>query len=246
MVQSLLTELDLAPDLVTLEITESLMLEHSAWNLAVLEELRALGVRLALDDFGTGYSALTHLRRLPIDTIKMDRSFLDGIDARDGEATVRAIVELARVHGMEVVAEGIETARDPRPRARRRLPPWPGLPLRSPRTPRCRAAVAARRDPAASVGSPPRDAPLTRVRRGVRPDHNVGTTTGAALGTPFRSPYGRGRSGAAVAGVGCAGHACRGTRPGTEGAPGVQDEWGTDVEDADEHSEPRARWWPWW
>jgi diguanylate cyclase (GGDEF)-like protein/PAS domain S-box-containing protein len=108
MVQSLLTEFDLAADLVTLEITESLMLEHSAWNLAALEELRALGVGLALDDFGTGYSALTHLRRLPIDTIKMDRSFLDGIDARDGEATVRAIVELARVLGMEVVAEGIE------------------------------------------------------------------------------------------------------------------------------------------
>jgi diguanylate cyclase (GGDEF)-like protein/PAS domain S-box-containing protein len=109
MVQALLTELDLVPDLVTLEITESLMLEHSAWNLAVLEELRAIGVRLALDDFGTGYSALTHLRRLPIDAIKMDRSFLDGVDAADGEATVRAIVELARVHGMEVVAEGIET-----------------------------------------------------------------------------------------------------------------------------------------
>ena len=109
MVQSLLTELELAPGLVTLEITESLMLEHTAWNLAILEELRELGVRLALDDFGTGYSALTHLRRLPIDTIKMDRSFLDGIAARDGEATVRAIVELARVHGMEVVAEGIET-----------------------------------------------------------------------------------------------------------------------------------------
>ena len=134
---------------MTLEITESLMLEHTAWNLAVLEELRVLGVRLALDDFGTGYSALTHLRRLPIDTIKMDRSFLDGIDARDGEATVRAIVELARVHGMEVVAEGIETDATRDLVRVGRLPPWPGLPLRPPRTARCRAAVAACRDPVA-------------------------------------------------------------------------------------------------
>ncbi len=108
-VASILAELELAPELVTLEITESLMLEHSSWNLAILEELRALGVLLALDDFGTGYSALTHLRKLPITTIKMDRSFLDGIDAEDCRATVRAIVELARVQGIGVVAEGIET-----------------------------------------------------------------------------------------------------------------------------------------
>ena len=84
-------------------------LEHSAWNLAMLEELRALGVLLALDDFGTGYSALTHLRKLPLTTIKMDRSFLDGIEAGDCEATVRAVVALAGVHGIGVVAEGIET-----------------------------------------------------------------------------------------------------------------------------------------
>ena len=108
-VASILAELELAPELVTLEITESLMLEHSSWNLAILEELRALGALLALDDFGTGYSALTHLRKLPLTTIKMDRSFIDGIDTADCKATVRAIVELARVQGIGVVAEGIET-----------------------------------------------------------------------------------------------------------------------------------------
>ncbi|MBK5288779.1 MAG: diguanylate cyclase [Acidimicrobiia bacterium] len=108
-VRGFLAELALAPHLVTLEITESIMLEHSAWNLAVLEQLRSLGLKLALDDFGTGYSAITHLRRLPISTIKMDRSFLDGINAEDCQATVRAIVELARVHRIDVVAEGIET-----------------------------------------------------------------------------------------------------------------------------------------
>ena len=107
--RTILAELQLAPELVTLEITESLMLEHSAWNLAMLEELRALGVLLALDDFGTGYSALTHLRKLPLTTIKMDRSFLDGVDVGDCEATVRAVVALANVQGISVVAEGIET-----------------------------------------------------------------------------------------------------------------------------------------
>ncbi len=108
-IESIVAELAIDPSLVTLEITESLMLEHSEWNLAVLERLRTTGLRLALDDFGTGYSALSHLRRLPIDTIKMDRSFLDGIEAEDCLATARAIVELARVHGIGVVAEGIET-----------------------------------------------------------------------------------------------------------------------------------------
>jgi EAL domain-containing protein (putative c-di-GMP-specific phosphodiesterase class I) len=85
------------------------MLEHSDWNLAVLEHIRELGVRLALDDFGTGYSALTHLRRLPIDTIKIDRSFLQRIETDADLPTIRAIVELARAHEIEVVAEGIET-----------------------------------------------------------------------------------------------------------------------------------------
>ncbi len=108
-VRAVLHETGLAPELVILEITESVMLEHSEWNLAVLEHIRELGVRLALDDFGTGYSALNHIRRLPIDTIKVDRSFLQRIETDEDLATIRAIVELARANGMEVVAEGIET-----------------------------------------------------------------------------------------------------------------------------------------
>ena len=75
----------------------------------MLERMRELGVRLALDDFGTGYSALTHLRRLPIDTIKIDRSFLQRLKTEADLPTIRAIVELARAHQIEVVAEGIET-----------------------------------------------------------------------------------------------------------------------------------------
>jgi predicted signal transduction protein with EAL and GGDEF domain len=87
---------------------------HTAWNLAVLEEPEPRR-EPALDDFGTGYSASPPPPAQS--TIKIDRSFLDGVDAGDGEATVRAIVELARAHGMEVVAEGIETTAT-RPRAR--------------------------------------------------------------------------------------------------------------------------------
>ncbi len=99
----------LPPELVVLEITESVMLEHSDWNVAVLEHIRATGVRIALDDFGTGYSALTHLRRLPIDTIKIDRSFLQQIETEADLPTIRAIVALADAHHLDVVAEGIET-----------------------------------------------------------------------------------------------------------------------------------------
>ncbi|MGZ4797931.1 MAG: bifunctional diguanylate cyclase/phosphodiesterase [Acidimicrobiia bacterium] len=109
LVRATLAEAGLAPELVTLEITESVMLEHTDWNLAILERMRDLGVRLALDDFGTGYSALTHLRRLPIDAIKVDRSFLQRIETEEDLPTIRAIVELAHAHDIGVVAEGIET-----------------------------------------------------------------------------------------------------------------------------------------
>ncbi len=109
LVRAALDESALPANLVILEITESVMLEESEWNLAVLERIRELGVRLALDDFGTGYSALTHLRRLPIDTIKIDRSFLQRLETEADLPTIRAIVALAHAHQIDVVAEGIET-----------------------------------------------------------------------------------------------------------------------------------------
>jgi diguanylate cyclase (GGDEF)-like protein/PAS domain S-box-containing protein len=94
-----------------LEITESALVEDADAAARVLEQLRELGVRIAIDDFGTGYSSLGYLRELPIDVLKIDRSFVDGLGP-DGGATaiVAGMVELARGLGMDVVAEGIEHA----------------------------------------------------------------------------------------------------------------------------------------
>jgi diguanylate cyclase (GGDEF)-like protein len=109
-VERILASTGLDPKLLNLEITESFLLEDVDRAALSLESLKALGVRLSLDDFGTGYSSLSHLIRLPLDTIKIDRSFLKGIP---GEASCRsitkAIIAMAQGVGMEVVAEGVET-----------------------------------------------------------------------------------------------------------------------------------------
>jgi diguanylate cyclase (GGDEF)-like protein len=93
-----------------LEITESLLLEADPKNIAVLHELRALGVRIVMDDFGTGFSSLNYLRSFPFDKIKIDKSFVNDI-AKGGEsvAIVKAIIDLARALDIAVVAEGVET-----------------------------------------------------------------------------------------------------------------------------------------
>jgi EAL domain-containing protein (putative c-di-GMP-specific phosphodiesterase class I) len=75
---------------------------------SILEEVSALGVRLALDDFGTGYSSLSLLQNLPVDTLKIDRSFIRRVDAAERRAFVRAILDLAQALDLPVVAEGIE------------------------------------------------------------------------------------------------------------------------------------------
>jgi EAL domain-containing protein (putative c-di-GMP-specific phosphodiesterase class I) len=95
---------------LSMEITESLALNDSAETGGLLRRLRELGIRIAVDDFGTGYSSLAYLRRLPIDRIKIDRAFVEGVGT-DPEATavVRTIVELARSLRLGTVAEGIET-----------------------------------------------------------------------------------------------------------------------------------------
>ncbi len=107
----------LPADRLELEITESVLLDEGAASGEALRALRELGVKLVLDDFGTGYSSLSYLRRLPLDTIKIDRSFVDGIDTDgegDGQASnlpiVQAVIALAHGLGIEVVAEGIETS----------------------------------------------------------------------------------------------------------------------------------------
>jgi predicted signal transduction protein with EAL and GGDEF domain len=100
----------LNPNRLELEITESVLLLNSEDTLAVLHQLRALGIRIALDDFGTGYSSLGYLRSFPFDKIKIDRCFIRDIGAGAGSAViVGAIVGIARALGMTTVAEGVET-----------------------------------------------------------------------------------------------------------------------------------------
>jgi EAL domain-containing protein (putative c-di-GMP-specific phosphodiesterase class I) len=97
------------PTCLTLEITETALMRDTARALITLEKLRALGIRLALDDFGTGYSSLSYLRQFPIDIIKIDKSFVDGIARGSEEAALaRAIIELGRTLSLDTVAEGVE------------------------------------------------------------------------------------------------------------------------------------------
>jgi diguanylate cyclase (GGDEF)-like protein len=101
----------LDPSLLTLEITESLFVQDAVGTARKLEEIKELGVRLALDDFGTGYSSLSYLRRFPIDTLKIDKSFIDGVaTSSEACAVAAAIVQLGQTLRMEVVAEGLEDA----------------------------------------------------------------------------------------------------------------------------------------
>jgi diguanylate cyclase (GGDEF)-like protein/PAS domain S-box-containing protein len=99
----------LDPNLLVLEITESMMIDDVDLAIERLEALRALGVLVAVDDFGTGYSSLNYIRRLPIDILKIDRSFINGIDSDDEQVDLTStIIDLARVLGLRCVAEGVE------------------------------------------------------------------------------------------------------------------------------------------
>jgi EAL domain-containing protein (putative c-di-GMP-specific phosphodiesterase class I) len=108
-VERLLAEADVDPERLELEITEGVIMADPVRVGAVLERLRAVGVKLALDDFGTGYSSLAYLKTLPVDVIKIDRSFVSGMadEPRDA-AVVRSAIELAHSFGLGVVAEGVE------------------------------------------------------------------------------------------------------------------------------------------
>jgi diguanylate cyclase (GGDEF)-like protein len=109
-VASVLDRTEMDPASLILEVTESLFIEDFDYAIDLLANLRALGVRLALDDFGTGFSSLNYLRRLPIDIIKIDQSFIADIgELSTGSAVVAAVTNLAHVLGLAVTAEGVET-----------------------------------------------------------------------------------------------------------------------------------------
>ena len=99
------------PQLLILEITESEVLTDDGATLRNLDALRDLGVRIALDDFGTGYSTFLHLLRLPVDIVKIDRSFVETLGAGDdGRSMAAALIQLARTLGYGTIVEGVETA----------------------------------------------------------------------------------------------------------------------------------------
>jgi EAL domain-containing protein (putative c-di-GMP-specific phosphodiesterase class I) len=107
-VKSALDHSQLDPSTLVLEVTETVMMADADTALARLRELKGLGIRLAMDDFGTGYSSLSYLSRLPVDILKMDRSFLTS--EHDGDSSLAAaIIAIGERLGLEVVAEGIET-----------------------------------------------------------------------------------------------------------------------------------------
>jgi EAL domain-containing protein (putative c-di-GMP-specific phosphodiesterase class I) len=110
MVRRVLREVGVDATHVELELTESMLIRHPEQAASTMAALKALGVRIAIDDFGTGYSSLNYLRHLPVDVLKIDRSFVTDIStsARD-RAVATAIVQLAQALGITVVAEGVET-----------------------------------------------------------------------------------------------------------------------------------------
>jgi diguanylate cyclase (GGDEF)-like protein/PAS domain S-box-containing protein len=109
-VAAALRESGLSPSRLKLEITESVAMEAGLGTIQTLEALKSLGIHLAIDDFGTGYSSLAYLKRFPVDTLKIDRVFVDGLgtDAQD-TAIVRSVIALAQALDLSVVAEGIES-----------------------------------------------------------------------------------------------------------------------------------------
>ena len=100
----------MSPQLLWLEVTESVMITEPELALATLRRLRSLGVRVALDDFGTGYSSLSLLQKFPLQRIKIDRAFVHGVaDNPNDRSLVRTIVAMGRSLGLDMVAEGVES-----------------------------------------------------------------------------------------------------------------------------------------
>jgi EAL domain-containing protein (putative c-di-GMP-specific phosphodiesterase class I) len=100
----------LEPGLLELELTESMVMQNHERAIVILTELKRIGVRLAIDDFGVGYSSLAQIKNFPIDTLKVDRSFIRDLpDSSEDCAITQAIIAMAKTLGLAVVAEGVET-----------------------------------------------------------------------------------------------------------------------------------------
>ena len=109
-VSSAIEKYNFPPENLKLEITESAMMENPLQAIEVLTELHEMGIKLAIDDFGTGYSSMAYLKQLPVDELKVDKSFVIGLDQdKSNDAIVRSTIDLAHNLGLKVVAEGIET-----------------------------------------------------------------------------------------------------------------------------------------
>ncbi len=109
MVQDVLKDTGLAPDLLEIELTETTIMDDAEDAINTLTKIKSMGVRLSIDDFGTGYSSLSYLKRLPIDTLKIDRFFVCDVASNPSDAKIiKAIITMAHGLGFEVVAEGVE------------------------------------------------------------------------------------------------------------------------------------------
>jgi len=102
-------ESDVRPQSLILELTESVLVEDSSVSIAKLESLRRSGIRIAIDDFGTGWSSFSRLRSMPIDVLKIDKTFIDGVTrGPEDSAVAQAVIKMAHTFGLQAVAEGIE------------------------------------------------------------------------------------------------------------------------------------------
>jgi EAL domain-containing protein (putative c-di-GMP-specific phosphodiesterase class I) len=108
-VREALRQSGLEPHALTIEITETTLMRDAEQTIRRLTAIKALGVRIAIDDFGTGYSSLTHVQKFPVDSLKIDRSFIAGLkNNKEGEALIHTLVQLGKALSIETVAEGIE------------------------------------------------------------------------------------------------------------------------------------------
>lgn len=112
-VESILSHTGLAPHLLEIEITEGVLVEQTKQFINILKNLKAMGVKLAIDDFGTGYSSIGYLKHFPVDNLKIDQSFVRGLDKdTSNQAILKAIVVLGHNLGLNVIAEGVETTEE--------------------------------------------------------------------------------------------------------------------------------------